>query len=256
MKKIILFTLFFISILYNSQQIHVKYLRVLSSFTTSHEDLYIKNNQTLSIQDSIIIQNKLNSEWTMSVNLDNGKKPPKQYFVSDLNDESERNFFFTSNVDSREFFIYDKVPKPDWNIEENQTKTIAGYKCYKATGTFRGSKIIAYFTKDLPYSAGPFKFYGLPGLILEVRPENKDRDIWKAESVSINDNTKVVFKPQFLNKEKISLREYVTAKEAYMNKIFTKVTDNLPKSDAKIHVSTNQRFSVEQKYEWEEEPSN
>jgi GLPGLI family protein len=248
MKKIILLTLLFISGFYFSQQIHVKYLRVLSPFTTSHEDLYIKNNQTISIQDSIVTQNKLTGDWTMAVNLDNGKKPTKQYFVSDLNDDSERNFFFTANVDSRDFFIYDKVPKPTWKIEEDQTKTIAGYKCYKATGTFRGSKVIAYFTKDLPYSAGPFKFYGLPGLILDIRTENKDHDIWKAESVDVDDKSTITFKPKFLNKEKISLKDYVEAKEAHMNKIFAKVAENLPKSSKVI---TNQRFTVEQKYEWE-----
>ncbi|WP_412850576.1 GLPGLI family protein [Chryseobacterium sp. PMSZPI] len=255
MKKVLLLILLFICGFYFSQQIHVKYLRVLSSFTTSYEDLYIKNNQVLSIQDSIIINNRLTDSWTLGVNLDNGKKPTKQYFVSDLdkdkNDETEKNFFFTSNVDSREFFIYDKVPKPDWKIEENQIKTIAGYKCIKATGTFRGSKIIAYFTKDLPYSTGPFKFYGLPGLILDIRAENKDYNIWKAESVDVNDKTAVTFKPQFLKKEKISLKDYVAAKEAHMNKIFAKVADALPKTNFKTKITTNQRFTVEQKYEWE-----
>jgi len=251
MKKVGLFLLLLVSGFYFSQQIHVKYLRVLSSFTTSHEDLYLKNNQTISIQDSIITQNKLTDSWTMAVNLDNGRKTPKQYYVSDLNNEPERNFFFTANVDSKDFFIYDKVPKPNWKIDETQTKNIAGYKCFKAIGNFRGSNVVAYFTKDLPYSAGPFKFYGLPGLILDIRVENKDYEIWKAESVVVDDKTEIAYKPKFLNKEKISLKEYVEAKEAHMNKIFAKVTDNLPKTNFKVNVVKNQRFTVEQKYEWE-----
>jgi len=60
------------------------------------------------------------------------------------------------------------------------------------------------------------------------------------------------FKPKFLNKEKISLKDYVAAKEAHMNKIFAKITDNLPKTNFNAKVTTNQRFTVEQKYEWEE----
>jgi len=252
MKNIILLLLLLVSGFFFSQQIHVRYIKVLSSFTTSHEDLYIKNNQTISVQDSIIIQNKLTDSWTMSVNLDNGKKTQKQYFVSDLNNDAERNFFFTSNVDSREFFIYDNVPKVDWKIEENQIKTIAGYKCIKATGVFRGTNVTAYFTKQLPYSAGPFKFFGLPGLILDIRADNMDHEIWKAESVDIDDKTEIVFKPQFLNKEKLSLKDYVAAKEAHLNKVFAKITDNLPKTNFKTQVTTNQRFTVEQKYEWEE----
>jgi hypothetical protein len=44
MKKILLLSSILISGFYFAQQVHVKYLRVLSSFTTTHEDLYIKNN--------------------------------------------------------------------------------------------------------------------------------------------------------------------------------------------------------------------
>lgn len=135
-------------------------------------------------------------------------------------------------------------------IDEKQKK-IAGYTCYKATGVFRGTNITAYFNKDLPYSAGPFKFYGLPGLILEIRPDNMDHEIWKAESVDTDDQSKIVYKPQFLNKDKISLKEYVAAKEERMNKIFAKVTNSIP-SGMKAQVKNNQRFTVEQKYEWEE----
>jgi GLPGLI family protein len=44
----------------------------------------------------------------------------------------------------------------------NKNKKILGYDCIKATANFRGSEVTAYFTKELPYSAGPFKFFGLP----------------------------------------------------------------------------------------------
>lgn len=250
MKNLFLAVFIFLSCFINSQQIHVRYVKVLSSFTTTYEDLFIKNSQILSIQDSIIINNKLTGDWTMAINLDNGKKPSKEYFVSDLNEDRDKNFFFTSSIDGRGFFIYDKVPKINWIIDEKQTKKIAGYECTKATGVFRGTSITAYFAKKLPYSAGPFKFYGLPGLILEIKPDNMDHEIWKAESVNINDKTNVAYKPQFLNKDKISLKDYVAAKEERMNKIFAKVTNSLP-ANAKGNVKNSQRFTVEQKYEWE-----
>lgn len=251
MKNTILLIVLLASSWVFSQQIHVRYLKVLSPFTTTHEDLYIKNNQVLSVQDSVIVQNKLTGDWTMAVNLDHGRKPSKEYFVSDLNNDAEKHFFFTSSIDGRDFFIYDKVPKINWTIDEKQTKKIAGYTCYKATGVFRGTNITAYFTKALPYSAGPFKFYGLPGLILEIRPDNMDHEIWKAESIDTDDQNKIVYKPQFLNKDKISLKEYVAAKEERMNKVFAKVTNSIP-SGMKAQVKNNQRFTVEQKYEWEE----
>jgi len=50
----------------------------------------------------------------------------------------------------------------------NDTLTVAGYLCQKATCTFRGRNYTAWFTMDIPIQNGPWKFGGLPGLILKV----------------------------------------------------------------------------------------
>ncbi len=58
--------------------------------------------------------------------------------------------------------------KPNWKIETTKQTTILGYKCYKATCHFAGRDYEAWFTPDIPISDGPYKFSGLPGLILSV----------------------------------------------------------------------------------------
>jgi len=40
-----------------------------------------------------------------------------------------------------------------------------GYLCHKATTRFRGRDYIAWYTEEIPFPYGPFKFGGLPGLI-------------------------------------------------------------------------------------------
>ena len=49
-----------------------------------------------------------------------------------------------------------------------ENKLIEGYQAQKATTTFAGRNYIAWFTSEIPISEGPYKFNGLPGLILEI----------------------------------------------------------------------------------------
>lgn len=55
----------------------------------------------------------------------------------------------------------------EWQIT-NETDTILNYLCKKATVTYAGREYIAWFTLDIPLSDGPWKFHGLPGLIVKV----------------------------------------------------------------------------------------
>lgn len=61
----------------------------------------------------------------------------------------------------------EEIPILKWEIYE-ETDTIAGYHCQKATCTFRGREYIAWFSMNIPISNGPWKFGDLPGLILKV----------------------------------------------------------------------------------------
>jgi GLPGLI family protein len=59
------------------------------------------------------------------------------------------------------------IPKMFWSFSQ-ETQTICGYKCQKATCHWRGRDFVAWFTTEIPIRRGPWKFGGLPGLILKV----------------------------------------------------------------------------------------
>ena len=61
----------------------------------------------------------------------------------------------------------EELPVQDWELQED-TLTICGHLCQKASCHFRGIDYIAWFTPELSVSNGPWKFGGLPGLILKV----------------------------------------------------------------------------------------
>ncbi len=61
----------------------------------------------------------------------------------------------------------------DWHILPNSDTLILGYKCQAAKADFRGRTYTAYFSPQLHAFGGPWKFDGLPGLILQVQCHEK-----------------------------------------------------------------------------------
>ncbi|WP_421919140.1 GLPGLI family protein [Marinifilum sp.] len=87
------------------------------------------------------------------------------------------------------------------------TKTILGYTCHKATCSFRGREYVAWFTRDIPFKAAPWKFHGLPGAILEVYPTDGYCS-WVAESVEIRPYKKEIELP-FYGIDIVDLKKYM-----------------------------------------------
>lgn len=70
------------------------------------------------------------------------------------------------------YFMYQEdLPKIEWNLLEEGDTIIAGYKCHKASGEWRGRTWTAWYAMDLPYPDGPWKLNGLPGLILAAKEQ-------------------------------------------------------------------------------------
>lgn len=69
----------------------------------------------------------------------------------------------------KHFFIFkEALSDIQWKILTD-TKIIEEFNCVKAIGEFGGRTYDVWFTPDIPVSFGPFKLWGLPGLILEAK---------------------------------------------------------------------------------------
>ena len=64
-----------------------------------------------------------------------------------------------------------------WKIEQEKTK-INSYDTQKATLNFGGRVWEAWFTTEIPIQDGPYKFFGLPGLIIKIEDEAQNFS-WK-----------------------------------------------------------------------------
>lgn len=70
-------------------------------------------------------------------------------------------------------FEYEEVLQNlKWTILK-QRDTLSGYTVQKATTHFTGRDYEAWFTQELPIQAAPYKFDGLPGVVLKVQDTRK-----------------------------------------------------------------------------------
>ena len=69
----------------------------------------------------------------------------------------------------------------NWQITA-ETDTINNYVCQKAICDFGGRTWEAWFTSEFPFSDGPYKFCGLPGLILNIA-DTENHYSWKFLSI-------------------------------------------------------------------------
>lgn len=70
-----------------------------------------------------------------------------------------------------DYLLYtEPLPAIDWELEEGE-RTILGYACHRARCAFRGRNYEAWYAPEIAVSAGPWKFGGLPGLILAIKDD-------------------------------------------------------------------------------------
>ncbi len=102
-----------------------------------------------------------------------------------------------------------------WKLTEEKKK-IKDLTLQKATTNWGGRNWIAWFTQEIPFQEGPYKFHGLPGLIIELED---DKGNYKFSLVK-SQNLKIDYKNQFLEMSKnmsvpVTWEKYKNTKLSY-----------------------------------------
>ncbi|GAB4130978.1 MAG: hypothetical protein OHK0045_17560 [Raineya sp.] len=103
-------------------------------------------------------------------------------------DKKANCLFFTGGNSGRYYYVKDSLHTMNWKFGKEK-KVIMGFNCKSATTFFRGRHYIAFYTDKIPVSDGPYKFGGLPGLILRVISEDKEYE-WNVEKIVQNHTEK------------------------------------------------------------------
>lgn len=95
----------------------------------------------------------------------------EQTIIRKRNSDKNKNYFQIRMMPY--YYVFETEDNIQWKIE-SETKNINNYNLQKATARFGGRNWTAWFTPDINIPEGPYKFRGLPGLVLYVEDDKKD----------------------------------------------------------------------------------
>mgnify|MGYP000765333872 CR=1 FL=1 len=101
---------------------------------------------------------------------------PSNFFVEMIYDNAKNNYisicgdYFENN---RPWQYEERDVETEWVLQDS-LKNINGYVCSLAHTEFRGRTWSVWYAPEIPVNMGPWKFNGLPGLILWAADSNLD----------------------------------------------------------------------------------
>lgn len=129
---------------------------------------YMERNKWIrdSIGNARIVDGKISDRDLDDARRIAGKVYDNYQILKSYPDSEHLSFLGYVGLDKFEY----KEEDPDfsWQLKSTERKTIGGYECSLAIGGYAGRTYKAWYTMEIPVSDGPWKFSGLPGLILEV----------------------------------------------------------------------------------------
>lgn len=102
-----------------------------------------------------------------------GKSFPKTKFKFTIVQSLENIEYFESV--GMALLSYTEPTINNWKLV-NESKTINTFNCQKAEVYYKGRNWVAWYTNEVPLPYGPYKFSGLPGLIIKITDQKGDYD--------------------------------------------------------------------------------
>ncbi len=124
----------------------------------SYFDLYFNGDKSLYRPGREVIVSQRPPDWV------NGQATDNIVF----NDMATQTGIALKHVYENAFLVQDSLKTLNWKIS-NDTRTIAGLECRKATTVIMDSVfVVAFFSEQVLCTSGPEGFTGLPGMILGI----------------------------------------------------------------------------------------
>lgn len=149
------------------------------------------------------------------------------------NSNTNSNYMLLNDV-----FFFDTQDKINWNLG-NETKKFENYTLQKATATFGGRNWIAWFSKEIDVSEGPYKFRGLPGMIFQIYDDKNNFDFTLVKSFKLSSTYKTPFVERFYGQKPIK-----TTQENIDKMLMIEYKDPYHDTREQFNKNPNQTYSI------------
>jgi GLPGLI family protein len=181
-----------------------------NGYAAIHEELIFSSQKSIyrlvkKDKPEKVVVNEENGSVSLNVQIPDSVH---YFIVSDLKTKTitSRAFITEDNGETYKAYNTTESFSIQWELTNSETMQIGNYICKKATTDFRGRLYVAWYTEQIPVSAGPWKFNGLPGLILKVEDQSGDVKFY-AEKVEIPFKAQLVI-PSSIYEKTISIQKF------------------------------------------------
>ena len=160
---------------------------------------------TLLRQQGITEVKKSKKDKSEFPKLPNGKSIQATFFDYFITKNMEdKSVNFVESIGSKQVY-YQEDRKMNWNIS-TQVSDFNNYKVQKATMTFGGRTWTAWFAPEIRIPDGPYKFFGLPGLILKLEDDKGDYRFSFVKKITIENAFSETIKPDARKSTRINFQ--------------------------------------------------
>lgn len=228
-----------------------------------YSDNYFKDLETLIVDGSskaVYIRQplgKLDNSGEIQRKDENYSLPAANYMTGShkyfMKSNATDIYMHTMAIDKNKYVVKDSTVNYNWTIDNKSSKMLSNYKCIKATTNFRGRSYVAYFAPDIPSSFGPYKFKGLPGLILEIYSLEEDNiHHWVARKIVSNVNPSTTYFPVIEDYEDplINMHQFQNINNKLRLEKSKRENSRIP-SGVTLESTSRTNLSIEKIFEWE-----
>jgi GLPGLI family protein len=240
-----------------AQKLYALYEYIPSAAATFREHVYFENGVKTAVCDSVPVNSKtgknenIDDETSSSFSLMLNTGINYRRIVVQKNNDNE--LVETRSIKGVNYLVTDKFPELVWNTDYTETDKLGHYTCHKATASYRGTTLVAYYTNEIPVPVGPYKFGGLPGLIVLLYNESVDPNYWTLKEVSYPYEGNIPVNEGYISSlPKLSLEDYIRKDEALVEEQMRMLESKMPAMEGVTTERKKVRGTVEQVYEWEQ----